>query len=110
MASNCKEPDEVGKYRKYKGGDISKSSAKANHKHQYVPCLLRDDKYFNSCHYSEYCTICGKIHDKATRYLEIGPNNVMLTPNEIMDKYRGLPIFVIDIFKDKHVNVDGYKG
>lgn len=60
--------NEIPKYHKSTGGDISKSKAKSKHKHQYEECLIQYKFDFNgktSIHtiLSSYCTICGKIGD-----------------------------------------------
>ena len=60
--------NEISKYHKSTGSDISKSKAKSKHKHQYEECLTQYKFDFNgktSIHtiLSSYCTICGKIGD-----------------------------------------------
>ena len=60
--------NEIPKYHKFTGSDISKSKAKSKHKHQYEECLTQYKFDFNgktSIHtiLSSYCSICGKIGD-----------------------------------------------
>lgn len=56
--------EEVGKYRKKTGSNVSKANSKAKHKHQYELCLLKEceEGHFpNRVFKGLYCTLCGKI-------------------------------------------------
>lgn len=50
--------DDVPVYKKKKKSSVSSAKIKSKHKHQYVDCVLVDNKF---CIKSEYCKICGKI-------------------------------------------------
>ncbi len=52
--------DEIPKYKKKLGSDISKAERKSKHKHEYKDCLL---VYNGSPYKGKYCVICGKIRD-----------------------------------------------
>ena len=90
-------PDEPAKYRKKKK---KKSRKKSDHKHQYEPCLfdyhtsLLQNGIEKPCMYGgTYCVICGRIGDITIGCKRITNDN--------------LPIFEIDSWFDKFVNLNG---
>lgn len=94
--------DDVGKYKKKKQSNISKSKRKSNHKHEYKDCLLidRDGKL----HKGKYCKICGKIDDVnffETEKSEYGYR--VLDDDEVFEKYKDLEKFYVDSIWDKYV-------
>lgn len=71
--SKNKIEQEIPKYLKSTGSDISKSNRKSKHKHHYEECLIQNKWNFKSNAFtqeekerihtslSSYCTFCGKI-------------------------------------------------
>ena len=65
-------------YKKFKGGDVSKASKKAKHKHIYDKKALFKFQYKNGYTFDgekstyfkcvEYCSICGKIGDQLPKW------------------------------------------
>lgn len=107
------EFEEIPKYRKNTGSDISKISKKSKHKHNYKECLLRyESNYFgkNNIHtrLSSYCSICGKIGEKLkdsivkdydrTGMLSNGMKyHSIISGDELFEEYKDrLPVFHID--------------
>lgn len=104
---------EIPKYRKNTGSDISKISKKSKHKHNYKECLLRyESNYFGKNHIhttlSSYCSICGKIGEKLedsivkdyhrTGMLSNGIKyHFIISDDELFEEYKDrLPVFHID--------------
>lgn len=105
---------EIPKYRKSTKSSTSKSSKKSKHKHQYTSVLLHYDievygKHIEKYNWGQYCVTCGKIggyhtfeservvsEDGSSRY-------EVMSNQEILDKYAGLPIVNIDPFSNKYV-------
>lgn len=66
--------DEVGKHRKKRSSNVSKSRLKSTHKHKYEPCTFMHKSVFGlpggdpACKvftsYGTYCTVCGKIGER----------------------------------------------
>ena len=88
---NDYEEEYLGKYRKKKKKTVKKS----DHKHEYVPALIRwDEKTICS---GTRCHICGKIGD--IKLFESEPCedrprvHRMLTQKEILAKYEGLEVY-----------------
>lgn len=117
--------NEIPKYHKSTGSDISKSKAKSKHKHQYEECLSQYKFDFNgktSIHtiLSSYCTICGKIGDRfkegksiVTDYRKtvdtpIGKCYSYMSDEELYESYHNiLPVFFIeDRCTDGYVNLE----
>jgi len=69
---------------------------KSNHKHEYKGVLIKSDTQFGETyHYGEQCNICGKINNKRileTKRKEGSPFSIMLSQEEILDKYKDLKI------------------
>ena len=109
-----KNYEEESKYRKNTGSNISKSSRKAKHKHQYKGCLIKYPfKYWNETRYSvtiaSYCTICGKIgkdilHRPVTEKLENGMLR-MYSTEEILEMNKDLEVFEIDALSQRYVAI-----
>ena len=65
-------------YKKFKNGDISKSSRKSKHKHIYNKKVLFKFQYKNGYVFdgekstyfrcAEYCSICGKVGDQLPKW------------------------------------------
>lgn len=98
--------DEIGKYKKKKESNISKSKRKSNHKHEYKDCLLIEKE--NKPHKSKYCVICGKIDD--VKFFETTKLNEhfyrQLKDKEIFDKYKELEQFYVDSIWNKYVGLN----
>lgn len=115
---------EIPKYHKNTGSDISKISKKSKHKHNYKECLLRyESNYFgkNNIHtrLSSYCSICGKIGEKLkdsivkdyhrTGMLSNGMKyHSIISGDELFEEYKDrLPVFHIDDNTNKrYVNLE----
>lgn len=94
--------EEIGKYKKKKESNISKSKRKSNHKHEYKDCLLIDKE--NKPHKSKYCSICGKIYD--VKFFETEKSEYgyrVLDDDEVFKKYKDLERFYVDSIWDKYV-------
>lgn len=113
---------EISKYRKNTGSNISKIEKKSKHKHQYEECIIRYKFSFmgkNNLHteLSSYCTICGKIGDRlkdsiVKDYIKSELHNrrtiySVMSGTELYEKYHNkMPVFFVkDIFKEKHVDL-----
>ena len=99
--------DEELKYKKKKPSNVSKSKEKSNHKHSYEKCVIYNDKHVTT---AEYCTICGKIFNKAFLLSEpVKGSNFrrILTDEEIFEKYSYLPKFKVEnIFEVKYIKIN----
>lgn len=95
------------KYKKKKPSNVSKSKEKSNHKHLYQKCVIYNDRHVTT---AEYCTICGKISNKAFLLSEpVEGSNVrrLLTDEEIFEKYSHLPKFKVEnIFDIKYIKIN----
>ena len=108
---------EIPKYRKNTGSNISKIEKKLKHKHQYKECLIQYNMKIGliskptalTTSLGSYCTICGKIGDRFKeensivkdyrRIVEtpIGRCYQMISSEELYEKYHNkLPVFYID--------------
>lgn len=112
------EDQEIPKYKKK---SKSKGLKRSKHKHTYKPCLLHLEeeipninepngrKKTDNYYYAEYCTICGRLTNE--KYIEGKPweehsgYSVMLTNEEIKEKYKGLEVKEIQDFFQKHVTI-----
>ena len=122
------QKNEIPKYLKSTGSNISKSNRKSKHKHHYEECLIQykwnfkstvfTDKIHTSLH--SYCTICGKIGDRfkddksiVKDYIRTidsskGKYHSHISDEELYEKYHDkLPVFFVkDIFKEKYVDLE----
>lgn len=108
--------EEESKYKKKIGSNISKSSRKTKHKHQYKGCLIKYPfKYCGEIYYSvrpaSYCTICGKIGGNilqrpVTEKLEDNHYR-MYGAEEILEMNKDLEIFEMEEVGQKHVILSG---
>ena len=115
---------EIPKYRKNTGYNISKIKKKSIHKHQYEECIIRYKFSFmenNNLHteLSSYCSICGKIGNRFSKEKSIVedkvihkqlPNGLKYTTHmsgeEIYEQYHDrLPVFYTE-FSDKYVDLN----
>lgn len=116
---------EIPKYRKNTGSNISKVKKKSKHKHQYEECLIQYKSIFigkthlNTSLYT-YCTICGKINERFKEnksivkdYIRevnspIGKCYSRISGEELYEKYNDkLSVFFVeDIFKEKYVDLE----
>ena len=115
---------EIPKYRKNTGNNISKIKNKSKHKHQYEECIIRYKFSFmenNNLHteLSSYCSICGKIGNRFSKEKSIVedkvihkqlPNGLKYTTHmsgeEIYEQYHDrLPVFYTE-FSDKYVDLN----
>ena len=114
---------EIPRYRKNTGSNISKIKKKSKHKHQYEECIIRYKFSFmgkDNIHteLSSYCSICGKIGARFSEEKSIVedkplhkqlPNGWKYTTHmsgkEIYEQYHDrLPVFNAE-FSDKYVNL-----
>ena len=117
------EFEEIPKYRKNTGSNISKISKKSKHKHNYEECLIQCNSSIIKGHIitslHSYCTICGKIGDrfKEDKSIVKDYRRIVDTPigkcyqriscEELYEKYHDkMPIFFVEnIWKDGYVNL-----
>lgn len=119
------QENEIPKYLKSTGSDISKSNRKSKHKHHYEECIIQYKSTFawkthlNTGLYT-YCTICGKINERFKKnksivkdYIrtvdtQIGKCYSCISDEELYEKYHDkLPVFFVeDIYKEKYVDLE----
>ena len=119
------QENEIPKYLKSTGSDISKSNRKSKHKHHYEECMIQYKSTFagkthlNTGLYT-YCTICGKINERfkenksivkdyiRTVDTQIGKCYSCISDEELYGKYHDkLPVFFVeDIYKEKYVDLE----
>lgn len=107
MNQSFENYDEESKYKKKTDSNISKSSKKTKHKHQYKGCLIKHSfKYLGEIYFrvepASYCTICGKIgynilHRPVTEELK------MHNTEEILKMNKDLEVFEIEDMRQKYV-------
>lgn len=99
--------EEVPKYRKKRSKRVA---PKSSHEHVYEDCLLiyANEIPFKAC----YCTICGRIGKVQFAVTEITSEgyHVMLTHDEVLEKYKHLKQFHIDTYNQKFVDIGGPYG
>lgn len=116
---------EIPRYRKNTGSNVSKIEKKSKHKHQYEECIIRYKFSFIgkdnlATQLLSYCSICGKIGDRFSEeksivedkalYNKQLPNGLKYTTHmsgeEIYEHYHDrLPIFYTE-FSDKYVDLN----
>ena len=104
---------EIPRYRKNTGSNISKIKKKSKHKHQYKECIIRYKFSFmgkDNIHteLSSYCSICGKIGKIGARFSEEKSivEDKPLSGEEIYEQYHDrLPVFYTE-FCDKYVDLN----
>lgn len=95
--------EEIPKHRKKKQSSVSKAERKSDHKHEYADCLLIDSE--NRPIKAQYCTICGKIIDvQFFETVRVEQGYRMLDSEEIYQKYKDLPQFMVNSVWDKYVS------
>lgn len=119
---------EIPKYKKNTGSNISKIKKRSKHKHQYEECLIQYNMKIGliskptalTTSLGSYCTICGKIGDRFKeensivkdyrRIVEtpIGKCYQMISSEELYEKYHNkMPVFfVADVVKEKYVDLE----
>nr|DAD94536.1 MAG TPA: hypothetical protein [Siphoviridae sp. cttFh17]DAH71367.1 MAG TPA: hypothetical protein [Caudoviricetes sp.]DAU04541.1 MAG TPA: hypothetical protein [Caudoviricetes sp.] len=119
---------EIPKYKKNTGSNISKIKKRSKHKHQYEECLIQYNMKIGliskptalTTSLGSYCTICGKIGDRFKeensivkdyrRIVEtpIGRCYQMISSEELYEKYHNkMPVFfVADVVKEKYVDLE----
>ena len=114
---------EIPRYRKNTGSNISKIKKKSKHKHQYEECIIRYKFSFMgknnlTTRLLSYCPICGKIGDRFSEGKSIVedkglhkqlPNGrkyiTHMSGEDIYEQYHDiLPVFNAE-FSDKYVNL-----
>lgn len=114
---------EIPKYMKNTGSNVSKIEKKSKHKHQYEECIIRYKFSFmgkNNLHteLSSYCSICGKIGDRFSKEKSIVEEKILhkqlpngmkyithMSGKEIYEQYHDiLPVFNAE-FSDKYVDL-----
>lgn len=115
---------EIPKYKKNTGSNISKIEKKSKHKHQYEECIIRYKFSFmgkNNLHteLSSYCSICGKIGDRFSKEKSIVEGKTLhkqlsngwkytihMSGEEIYEQYHDrLPVFYTE-FSDKYIDLN----
>lgn len=119
MNQSFENYDEESKYKKKTNSNISKSSRKTKHKHQYKGCLIKYPfKYWNeicnSVTIASYCTICGKIgenilHRPVTERLKNGLLR-MYNTEEILEMNNDLEVFEICDLSQKYVAISEHRN
>lgn len=84
-------PDGITPYRKKRKSNTSRASAKADHKHKYVACLIRSTA-LGTEHLAlgGRCSVCGQ--QRVTKFFVL-EDGLVLGPEQIRAKYPGLPIY-----------------
>lgn len=115
---------EIPRYRKNTGSNISKIKKKSKHKHQYEECIIRYKFSFmgkDNIHteLSSYCSICGKIGARFSEEKSIVEDKPLhkqlpngwkyithMSGEEIYEQYHDiLPVFYTE-FCDKYVDLN----
>lgn len=114
---------EIPKYKKNTGSNISKIKKRSKHKHQYEECLIQYQFSFAGknniqTQLCSYCTICGKIGDRlkdsiVKDYIKSELHNrrtiySVMPETELYEKYHNkMPVFFVgDLFKEKYVDLE----
>lgn len=114
---------EIPRYRKNTGSNISKIKKKTKHKHQYEECIIRYKFSFMgknnlTTRLLSYCPICGKIGDRFSEGKSIVENKAFckqlfngwkyithMSGEEIYEQYHDrLPVFYSE-YNDKYVDL-----
>lgn len=112
---------EIPRYRKNTGSNISKIKKKSKHKHQYEECIIRYKFSFMgkdnlTTQLLSYCPICGKIGDRFSEGKSIVedkdlhkqlPNGYIthMSGEDIYEQYHDrLPVFYSE-YSDKYVDL-----
>ena len=114
---------EIPRYRKNTGSNISKIKKKSKHKHQYKECIIRYKFSFMgkdnlTTQLLSYCPICGKIGDRFSEGKSIAedkglhkqlPNGwkyvTHMSGEKIYEQYNDrLPVFYSE-YSDKYVDL-----
>ena len=116
--------NEIPKRIKKKESRVSKAKKKSKHKHQYAECLIRyknqdyiHDKEWMVTELKTYCTICGKVYDKAKNsivtdymtpvYTSLGRYYHILSSEELYDRYHDkMPVFYKDDDYNGYINLE----
>ena len=93
-------PDEVGKWKKNTGSNVSKSSRKSRHKHHYVPCIVNIKGSGSLFWEAKYCSECGKLRvNRGIYHIDYDSDGRHLysraTEADIYKKYGSLEAFQI---------------
>ena len=105
------DDNEIAKYKKKTGSNVSKSKVKSKHKHMYKSCLITGSfGNTNLQHVSiaSYCIICGKIGGNIDPTRDVvehisGKHLRMLSKEEILEQNKDLEIFDIGDMWTKYV-------
>ena len=115
---------EIPRYRKNTGSNISKIKKKSKHKHQYKECIIRYKFSFMgkdnlTTQLLSYCPICGKIGNRFSEGKSIVEDKALhkqlpngwkyvthMSGEEIYEQYHDrLPVFNAE-FSDKYVDLN----
>ena len=121
------QENDIQKYLKSTGSNISKSNRKSKHKHHYKECLIQYRSTFigkthlNTGLYT-YCTICWKINERFKENKSIVKDYIRevnssigkykcysrISDEELYEKYHDkLPVFFVDdIYKEKYIDLE----
>lgn len=114
---------EIARYRKNTGSNISKIKKKSKHKHQYKECIIRYKFSFMgkdnlTTQLLSYCPICGKIGDRFSEGKSIVEDKALhkqlpngweyvthMSGEDIYEQYHDrLPVFYSE-YSDKYVDL-----
>lgn len=86
--------------------NVSKSKSKSNHKHKYSPCLLHiaHAKTFFIAR-GTYCSVCGKIGECKTNMVKGEFGYRLPLDEELVEKYKDLPMFELSSYWQKYVDI-----
>ena len=106
---------EIPRYRKNTGSNISKIKKKSKHKHQYKECIIRYKFSFMgknnlTTRLLSYCPICGKIGNRFSEGKSIVEDKGLhkqlpMSGEKIYEQYNDrLPVFYSE-YSDKYVDL-----
>lgn len=98
------EENEVAKHIKKKESNTSKSCKKSKHKHVYKDCVFYPDNLgLENASIGTYCSICGKIGSVKHPTIKSDIGYRVLTADEVLKEYEGLPVFELQDWFQKYV-------
>ncbi len=94
------------RYKKYRNGDKSKSSAKSRHKHVYDGLALLtykfDDEHYGILTDIRYCTVCGKLGKMGL--IMFSEDKVAANEAELKEKLNRMPFFIAENYEYKYLS------
>ena len=107
--------EEESKCKKKTGSNISKSSRKTKHKHQYKGCLIKYPfKYLGEIYCrvnpASYCTVWGKIGENILHRPVTDKLKRMYNTEEILKMNKDLEVFEIEDVRQKYIAISDVKN